>query len=77
MAAVWASAGGPRAAGPRAAKRTYMALKRGVLVAAEYAVAERGEEGQNVLLRIYNQFLVWCEQSDCWYAQPTSYWTFA
>ena len=37
--------GGPRAAGPRSAKRTYKAVHRGVLVAAEYAMAEGGEDG--------------------------------
>ena len=27
-----------------------------------------------VLVRVYNKFLVWCSQPDCWYSTPTSHW---
>jgi len=29
---------------------------------------------QYIIIRIYDQFLVWCYLQDCWYGPPTSYW---
>ena len=29
----------------------------------------------NILLRVFNMFLISCRQWDCWYINPNSYWT--
>jgi len=47
-----------------------------LLSAAKCQIISRQFHDNNIFLRVFDIFLIWCRSGDCWYTDVNSYWKF-